>query len=89
VPLVHQQARVLKNNLAASVVALHSGSTHDLWQAEDWAELLELHRIIVCTPAVLHNALSHGYVLMTNICLLIFDEGMYRYQEHYLILPSR
>lgn len=76
VPLVNQQYRVLVNNLAASVAVLHGDGKRDLWQSQEWLEILEKHQIIVCTPAVLHNALSYGYVGMVDICLLIFDEGI-------------
>jgi ERCC4-related helicase len=76
VPLVNQQARVLANNLAATVIGLHGNGKHDLWQRAEWQEILAQKRVIVCTPAVLHNALSHRYVRIRELSLLIFDEGM-------------
>ena len=50
---------------------------HDLWRQDDWQELLAQNRVIVCTPAILHNALSHRFVRIHEISLLIFDEGVF------------
>ena len=49
----------------------------ELWSTQKkWDCVLGNHRIIVSTHAILSDALSHGFVTMSRLGLLIFDEGM-------------
>jgi RecG-like helicase len=40
-----------------------------------WDAILDNVQIVVSTHAVLADALTHGFVKMSNLALLIFDEG--------------
>lgn len=40
-----------------------------------WDAALSNIQIVVCTYQVLYDALSHGFVKMLDIHLLVFDEG--------------
>jgi hypothetical protein len=49
----------------------------ELWTEQSiWNAVLNGYRVIVSTHAVLADALSHGFVKMSRLALLIFDEGM-------------
>ena len=53
------------------------------WNSGIWNEILMLRkegqvRVIVSTHQVLLDALTHGFVTMDDLSLLIFDEGKYR-----------
>ena len=41
-----------------------------------WDFVLENVRIVVSTPQILYEALTHGFVLLARLSLLIFDEGI-------------
>lgn len=41
-----------------------------------WDAILDNVQIVVSTHAVLADALTHGFVKMWDLALLIFDEGM-------------
>ena len=47
-----------------------------------WRKLLDTHRIIVSTPQILLDALHHGYVQMSRIGLLVFDEAHHATSKH-------
>ncbi|KAH9203434.1 hypothetical protein DL95DRAFT_271059, partial [Leptodontidium sp. 2 PMI_412] len=80
----------IKDNIIA-VMGTGSGKTHvyvqmrllvgsdgvEHWSdQETWDIVLRNFRIVVSTHAVLADALSHGFVTMERLALLIFDEGM-------------
>ena len=48
----------------------------DKWTTQPvWDAVLHNVRIVICTPAILQDALTHGFVKMSEIALLVFDEG--------------
>lgn len=47
----------------------------DSWSERTWETVLKDTRIVVSTPAVLHDALCHAYVGMDMLALLVFDEA--------------
>lgn len=48
----------------------------DRWTEQSiWDKVLEDVRVVVSTHAVLADALSHGFVTISRLALLIFDEG--------------
>jgi hypothetical protein len=49
----------------------------DCWSDQKtWDVVLDNFKIIVSTHAVLADALSHGFVRMDKLSLLLFDEGI-------------
>lgn len=49
----------------------------DRWSEQRiWDAVLENVRIVVSTHGVLADALSHGFVRIEELALLVFDEGM-------------
>ena len=40
-----------------------------------WDAVLTNVKVVVATPAVLKDALSHGFVTISRLALCIFDEG--------------
>ena len=77
VPLAIQQTEVIGACIPATKIRLLIGPDGiDRWSnQETWdAALLDM-RIIVSTPAVLADALEHGFVKIGKLALLVFDEG--------------
>jgi hypothetical protein len=48
----------------------------ELWSEQAvWDAILENVSVVVSTYAILHEALSHGFVKIEQLSLLVFDEG--------------
>ncbi|KAF5857982.1 Dicer-like protein 2 [Aspergillus alliaceus] len=77
VPLATQQKEAIGAYIPAIKIRLLIGPDGvDRWSDQDtWdAALLDM-RIIVSTPAVLAEALEHGFVKIEKLALLVFDEA--------------
>lgn len=77
VALSIQQHAIIQEHLAAYQCALLTGSEGvDKWTDQRlWDDFLKNVRVVVGTPAVLADALTHGFVSMSRLNLLIFDEA--------------
>jgi ERCC4-related helicase len=70
--------------LPAYQVRLLSGNDGvEHWSNQSiWDGVLRNINIVVCTHQVLLDALTHAFVQMTNIALLIFDEAHHCVKNH-------
>ncbi|KAH7925160.1 P-loop containing nucleoside triphosphate hydrolase protein [Leucogyrophana mollusca] len=77
VALCEQQRDVISQDLPVSVGLIYGALEPKQWKdIALWKGVLQKHRIIVTTPQVLLDALSHGYInLGQDIGLLVFDEA--------------
>lgn len=77
VTLCHQQACLFEKHLLQYQLRFLSGNDNvDRWSDQAiWDAVLENVRVVVSTPAVLLDTLTHGFVKLTKIALLIFDEA--------------
>ncbi|KAF3189375.1 Dicer-like protein 1 [Orbilia oligospora] len=82
VTLVFQQAAVLECNLDAQVGKYCGDMGTDLWTKSQWDARLKSDRIIVATADILWNCLTHSFIRMSDICLLIFDECHHTKKQH-------
>src|SRR5262249_16386430 len=73
--LVHQQSKMLANNLPTPPQALHGSCKEERWMKSEWDRLKEKNNAIVCTAEVLNQALMHCYIAIAEINLIIFDEA--------------
>jgi endoribonuclease Dicer len=100
VALCEQQHGVIKDSMQVPVGLIHGALEPKQWTDSSlWKRVLENNRVIVSTPQVLLDALSHGYVHMgEDIGLLVFDEAHHADRNHpmscimrdfYFSLPPR
>ncbi|KAF8252196.1 P-loop containing nucleoside triphosphate hydrolase protein, partial [Wilcoxina mikolae CBS 423.85] len=85
VELARQQFRVLQESISNVHMQFLVGSCGvDHWSNQEvWDEVLgQEEAVIVSTHQVLADALAHGFVSMTRIGLLIFDEAHHCVQSH-------
>lgn len=82
VTLVFQQSAVLRNNLDQNVAHIFGSMGPDFWNSEVWEDQLARHMVIVCTAEILSHALLNGFVKMSQINLLIFDEAHHTKKDH-------
>ncbi|KAF2458152.1 hypothetical protein BDY21DRAFT_319388 [Lineolata rhizophorae] len=84
VALCNQQYNMFRRHLPAYQCRFLSGNDGvDSWSDQMiWDAVLLDIRIVVCTPQVLFDALSHGFVQMAGISLLVFDEAHHCTLDH-------
>ncbi|KAF2497347.1 P-loop containing nucleoside triphosphate hydrolase protein [Lophium mytilinum] len=82
--LCHQQYDVFCSNLPGFGIQFLSGEDDvDRWTDQSiWNDVLENVRIVISTHAVLLDALSHGFVKLNRLSLLIFDEAHHCTKDH-------
>lgn len=78
VSLCAQQLAVLKSQIPAVQIKFLSGDDNvDSWSDQAvWDAVLLNVRIVVSTYQILLDALSHAFVRMERLSLIVFDEGM-------------
>ncbi|MBE3047809.1 hypothetical protein IMZ48_35925 [Candidatus Bathyarchaeota archaeon] len=79
VALCEQQFGVISRQIPSVQVKLLTGDDYvQAWSSEGiWAEFLLNVRIVVSTYQILHDALSHAFVRMDSLALIVFDEGKF------------
>lgn len=77
VALAEQQYNVISSQIPAFQTRFLSGADDvDHWSEQwIWDKVLYNVRIVVSTPQILLDALTHGFVGLRRIALLVFDEG--------------
>src|SRR5271169_6169893 len=83
IDLCTQQWDLLKAEIPAvdpHIKLLHGNDGVERWKDKKlWDCVLENVRIVVSTPQILLEALTHGYVPLTRLSLLVFDEGNFSF----------
>ncbi|RDW86925.1 putative RNA helicase/RNAse III [Aspergillus mulundensis] len=84
VALCLQQHRVISQHIpAAKSRTLLGLDKVELWTEQAiWDAVLEDIQVVVSTPAVLLDALTHGFVRMSRLGLIIFDEAHHCTNKH-------
>lgn len=84
VALAMQQASVLSEHLPSVQVRTLSGQDGvDKWTDQKlWDAVLANVQVVVATPAVLLDALSHGFIKFARLALLVFDEAHRATKNH-------
>ncbi|KAH7319660.1 dicer-like protein 2 [Stachybotrys elegans] len=76
VSLCSQQFESIKLQIPAATIRSITGNDEvETWNRETWAGLLKGTQILVTTYQVLLDALSHAFVKMKDLSLIVFDEG--------------
>jgi endoribonuclease Dicer len=82
VTLVFQQYAVLKANLDQPMHMLCGDMGTDNFSREPWEKHFSKNMVIVCTAEILRQCLTHGFISMNRINLLIFDEAHHAKKDH-------
>ena len=84
VVLVQQQSLVLSSQLPAyQCRTLSSLDDVDHWKGlATWQAALLNIQIVVSTPQVLYDAITHGFVLLQGLALIVFDEAHHCQKGH-------
>ncbi|KAI5479007.1 endoribonuclease Dicer [Pseudohyphozyma bogoriensis] len=82
VPLVTQQANVLRQQTSLRVKQFIGADGVDFWQREKWQQELERADVVVLTAQILCDMLRHSYWSMDKISLIVFDEAHHCRKRH-------
>ncbi|XP_047990748.1 endoribonuclease Dicer [Leguminivora glycinivorella] len=83
IPLVNQQKKVIENICPVNGVGAYSGEDRvDYWNKDKWDEELSKNQVIVMTCQILSDMLTHQYIQIEDINLLIFDECHHAVDDH-------
>ncbi|KAK3353012.1 hypothetical protein B0T25DRAFT_199212 [Lasiosphaeria hispida] len=82
VALVFQQHAVLACNLDYPIEKLCGEMIDGSESKEFWAKMFDDNMVIVCTAEILNNCLSHSWIRMDQINLLVFDEAHHTKKSH-------
>ncbi|KAI1153106.1 RNase3 domain-containing protein [Nemania diffusa] len=77
VALCEQQFRVIKSQIGAAQIKLLSGADNvDTWSDKRiWDDYLKGVRVVVSTYQILLDAITHAFVQISRLCLIVFDEA--------------
>ncbi|KZT54596.1 hypothetical protein CALCODRAFT_519296 [Calocera cornea HHB12733] len=75
VPLVEQQRDAVTQQTSLTARGYYGALDVDYWKREQWAKEFNEADVLVMTPRVLYDLLSHAHWSMDRISLLIFDEA--------------
>ncbi|XP_073295374.1 endoribonuclease Dicer homolog 1 isoform X1 [Primulina huaijiensis] len=82
VPLVYQQAEVIRERTGYQVGHYCGEMGQDFWDARRWQREFESKQVLVMTAQILLNILRHSIVKMEAINLLILDECHHAVKKH-------
>jgi len=82
VALVFQQHAVLKANLSQEIERVCGDMGAGLWTGDVWKQHFEKNMVIVATADVLLQCLSHSFINIEQINLLVFDEAHHAKKGH-------
>nr|KJB09575.1 hypothetical protein B456_001G150400 [Gossypium raimondii] len=82
VPLVYQQAEVIRERTGFQVGHYCGEMGQDFWDARRWLREFESKQVLVMTAQILLNILRHSIIKMESINLLILDECHHAVKKH-------
>ncbi|KAK6916929.1 Ribonuclease III domain [Dillenia turbinata] len=82
VPLVYQQAEVIRDQTGYQVGHYCGEMGQDFWDARRWQREFESKQVLVMTAQILLNILRHSIIKMEAINLLILDECHHAVKKH-------
>ncbi|CAG8559865.1 22395_t:CDS:2 [Racocetra persica] len=82
VPLVFQQANVIEANCDLKVKHFCGEMGVDLWSEKEWRKNFENYDVLVMTAQIFLNILRHGFISLSQVNLLVFDECHHASKKH-------
>lgn len=82
VPLVYQQAEVIREQTGYNVGHYCGEMGQDFWDTRRWQREFETKQVLVMTAQIMLNILRHSIIKMECIHLLILDECHHAVKKH-------
>ncbi|CAL1687755.1 unnamed protein product [Lasius platythorax] len=74
VALVLQQAEYISRHTDLTCKGYSGDMQVDFWQEEQWLAEIEAYQVLVITSQIFVDLLSHGYMKLEKVNLIVFDE---------------
>nr|XP_006824151.1 PREDICTED: LOW QUALITY PROTEIN: endoribonuclease Dicer-like [Saccoglossus kowalevskii] len=82
VPLVSQQANVIRTHTDLTVGEYVDAMDVDLWKKDKWNQEFSKHQVLVMTCQIFLDLLLHGMISLSSVNLMIFDECHHAIGNH-------
>ncbi|CAO0799484.1 unnamed protein product [Mucor circinelloides] len=82
VPLVFQQASVIRANCDVNLEEMCGEMEVDAWSEKRWKLIFEENDVCVMTAQIFLDTLHHGFITLEKVHLLIFDECHHATKKH-------
>ncbi|KAG1681765.1 Endoribonuclease Dicer [Nymphon striatum] len=82
VPLVTQQARVIREHTDLTVGEFQGNMNVDIWKKEEWITQYENNHVMVLTSQIFLDILNHGFLSLAKCNLIILDECHHAIKRH-------
>ncbi|CAO3607529.1 unnamed protein product [Mucor fragilis] len=82
VPLVFQQASVIRANCDVNLEEMCGEMEVDAWSEKRWKLIFEENDVCVMTAQIFLDTLHHGFISLEKVNLLIFDECHHATKKH-------
>ena len=81
IPLVEQQANVIEMQTNLKVGKFH-GEEFDFYSKGQWIEEIKKYQVIVMIHEIFRLVIQHGFLPLSKVNLLIFDEAHHTAKNH-------
>lgn len=72
--MAKQQAKAIEEMVPYSVCVLTGEQGVDYWKENEWANVLDNNEILVATAQVILDAVSHSFLSLDQVNVIVFDE---------------
>lgn len=82
VALAHQQKEAIERSTALRVAVYTGDMNVDAWRRDRWFGEFDENQVLVATVQIILDVIRHGYIKLSNLNLIIFDECHNATKDH-------
>ncbi|CAK9295605.1 unnamed protein product [Gordionus sp. m RMFG-2023] len=82
VPLVYQQGNYVREHTDLKVGQFTGSMSVDFWKEDQWESQFRKYEVLVMTAQIFLNILNHGFLKLSKVNLIVFDECHHAIKNH-------